>query len=175
MQFYVIILFLFCNFTPWFWLLKAKGWKEKALLSPSCTVKMPDEFGCTQLLLYKGTPSLSHRLLQRRCHCLQSHALSTPAQHRPWAPLSVPSSWRLPPWETQMLYKMLLFRSLDEIPLPVFGALLSKAKENVLELLFPPISALVLLLSEGVSGKRCFVRTVGMKIRGMWNTSGTPQ
>lgn len=53
-------------------MLKAKGWKQKALLSPSCTVKTPNEFWCTQLLLYKGTPSLSHRLLGRRCHCLQS-------------------------------------------------------------------------------------------------------
>lgn len=31
---------------------------------------------------------------------LQGHALSTPAHHKPWDPLSVPSSWRPPPWET---------------------------------------------------------------------------
>lgn len=31
---------------------------------------------------------------------LQGHGLSTPAHHKPWAPLSVPSSWRLSPWET---------------------------------------------------------------------------
>lgn len=43
--------------------------------------------------------------------------------------------------DSQALHKMLLFMSLDENPLPVFGALLSKAKKNVLELLFPPVSA----------------------------------
>lgn len=96
---------------------------------------------------------------------LQGHALSTPAQHRPWAPLSVPSSWRLPPWETQTLYKMLLFRSLDENPLPIFGALLSKAKKNVLELLFPPVSALVLLLSEGV-GKDALWELLEWRLQG---------
>lgn len=96
---------------------------------------------------------------------LQGHALSTPAQHRPWTPLSVPSSWRLPPWETQTLYKMLLFRSLDENPLPIFGALLSKAKKNVLELLFPPVSALVLLLSEGV-GKDALWELLEWRLQG---------
>lgn len=52
--------------------------------------------------------------------------------------------------DSQVLYKMLLFMSLDKNPLPGFGALLSKAKKSVLELLLPPISAFVLLLSKGV-------------------------
>lgn len=43
--------------------------------------------------------------------------------------------------DSQALHKMLLFMSLDENPLPVFGALFSKAKKNVLELLFSPVSA----------------------------------
>lgn len=52
--------------------------------------------------------------------------------------------------DSQVLYKMLLFMSLHENPLPVLSALLSKAKRNVLELLFPRVSTSILLLSKGV-------------------------
>lgn len=52
--------------------------------------------------------------------------------------------------DSRELYKMLPFMSLDENPLPVFGALISKANKNVLELVFPPVSTFFLLLNEGV-------------------------